>query len=129
MRKAFDAVADGIQKAAEQLNPGVKGWEIYAVASQQIVESGYPEYQNALGHQVGKEDHDGGTILGPRWPRYGQTPFCRVEAGNVFTLEPSITAVGDSGCLGLEEMVLVTDTGCQWLSEPQRTLPCLGREA
>jgi Xaa-Pro aminopeptidase len=63
--------------------------------------------------------------LGPTWERYGKTPFRRAEPGNVFTLEPSIEDAGGCGCLGIEEMVVVTETGCRWLSDRQMTLPCL----
>ena len=47
-----------------------------------------------------------------------------MEAGNVFTLEPSVL-VKDFGLIALEEDVLVTDSGCEFLSRPQRTLPVL----
>lgn len=127
VRAAFDAVAEGIRKAADFIQPGVKGWEVDAVARKAIVDAGFPEYEHALGHQVGRSAHDGGTILGPQWPRYGETSSRSVEVGNVFTLEPSILKVGTTGCIGLEEMVLVAPDGCQWLSQPQTTLPCLGR--
>jgi Xaa-Pro aminopeptidase len=90
-----------------------------------ITSAGYPEYGHALGHHVGRTCHDGAGLLGPRWERYGQTPFRKVEPGNVFTLEPSIEDAGGAGCLGIEEMVLVTDTGCQWLSHRQLTLPLI----
>ncbi len=61
------------------------------------------------------------TLLGPRWDRYGQTPNGIVEAGNVFTLELGV-AVPDRGYVGLEEDVLVTDDGIEWLSTPQREI-------
>lgn len=124
--KAFDAVAEGIASSAEALRPGVEGWEVDAVARRCIVEAGYPEYGHALGHHVGRNAHDGAGILGPRWDRYGATPHRKVEPGNVFTLEPSILDAGGRGCLGIEEMVLVTDSGCRWLSHRQTSLPCLG---
>ena len=98
------------------------------MARKVVVDAGYPEYGHALGHQVGRTAHDGGTILGPQWPRYGQTPFHKLEAENVFTLEPSIIQGADCGVIGLEEMVLVTSDGCEWLSHPQTTLPLLGSE-
>ena len=76
---------------------------------------------HALGHQLGRSAHDGGTTLAPRWDRYGSAPFGIVEAGNVFTLEYG-TAVPGRGYIGLEEDVLVTDDGIEWLSTPQREL-------
>jgi Xaa-Pro aminopeptidase len=124
VQRVFDAVAGAIRAAAEVLRPGVEGWQVDAAARQTFVDAGYDEYQHATGHQVGRSAHDGGTILGPRWERYGRTPHYKVEAGNVFTLELGGDA-DDRGYLGLEEMVLVTDDGCEFISTPQTTLPLL----
>ena len=124
-QKAFDAVVNGITAGAAALKPGVEGWQVDAAARGVIAAAGYPEYGHALGHHVGRTAHDGAGLLGPRWERYGLTPFRKVEPGNVFTLEPSIENAGGAGCLGIEEMVVVTSTGCEWLSHRQTMLPCL----
>ena len=69
---------------------------------------------HALGHQLGRSAHDGGTTLAPRWDRYGAAPLGLVEEGNVFT---SSTDDGPRPRLiGLEEDVVVTPTasnGCR----------------
>ena len=101
--------------------PGAAGWEVDAAARESLVAAGYPEPMHALGHQLGRSAHDGGTTLAPRWDRYGAAPFGLVEAGNVFTLEYG-TAVPGRGYIGLEEDVLVTADGIEWLSTPQREL-------
>jgi Xaa-Pro aminopeptidase len=85
---------------------------------------GYPEYMHALGHQVGRMAHDGGGLLAPRWERYGRTPFLPVEEGQVYTLELGVMVEG-RGYLGLEEMVLVTPDGVEWLTARQLDLPLL----
>jgi Xaa-Pro aminopeptidase len=123
--RAFHTVADSVRAAADALRPGVAGWEVDAAGRRVVVEAGYPEYPHALGHHVGRSAHDGAGILGPRWERYGRSPLSRIEAGNVLTLEPSIEDVAGRGCLGLEEMVSVTETGCQWLSDRQLALSIL----
>lgn len=125
--RAFAAVVDGISVAADLLKPGVEGWQVDLAARNVITSAGFSEYGHALGHHVGRTAHDGGGLLGPRWERYGKTPFRQAEPGNVFTLEPSIEDAGGCGCLGIEEMVVVTETGCRWLSDRQTTLPCLGK--
>lgn len=122
VRRAFETVAEAIRAAAAALDPGVEGWIVDAAARQVVIEAGYPEYLHGTGHQVGRHVHDGGAVLAPRWERYGKTPFRRVEAGNVFTLELGIENVDGRGYLGLEEMVLVTDSGCEFLSPPQKEL-------
>jgi Xaa-Pro aminopeptidase len=122
---AFSTVVEAIRKAADALAPGVQGWEIDAIARETLTEAGYDEYQHALGHQVGRAAHDGGgATLAPRWERYNETPFRKVEKDSVFTLEPSIV-LPEHGLIALEEMVLVTDDGCEFLSKPQTELPVL----
>lgn len=125
--RAFDAVTRAIRDAAARLRPGVPGWEVDQVARTSIVASGYDEYLHATGHQVGRMAHDGGGILGPRWERYGATPTLPVEEGQVFTLELGVTVPG-RGYLGLEDMVVVTATGCEFLSVPQATVWTLPAE-
>jgi Xaa-Pro dipeptidase len=126
VQRAFDAVVSAITAAASVMKPGVAGREVDAAARSSLVGAGYPEYQHATGHQVGRAAHDGGGILGPKWERYGQTPDYPLQPGQVFTIEPSIENVeGERGCLGLEEMVVVTDDGIEWLSKRQMTLPLL----
>lgn len=118
LQKAFAAVRQALTAGFEALKPGVMGWEVDAAARKTIVEAGYPEYQHAFGHHVGRAAHDGATVLGPRWERYGQTPYGVVEAGNVFAIELGVE-LEDYGYIGQEENVLVTTKGAEWLSEPQ----------
>lgn len=117
---AFHAVAKTIQEAAKILRPGIAGWEVDALAREVITSEGYPEYQHGLGHQVGRAVHDGGTGLLPRWERYGETPYGIVEENQVYTIELGVQS--DAGYIGLEEDVLVTKDGIEWLAPPQKEL-------
>lgn len=117
---AFNAVAKTIQEAAKILRPGIAGWEVDSLAREVITSEGYPEYQHGLGHQVGRAVHDGGTGLLPRWERYGETPYGIVEENQVYTIELGVQT--DAGYIGLEEDVLVTRNGVEWLAPPQREL-------
>ncbi len=121
---AFATVRDAIARAAEFLRPGVRGVDVDAVARAHVTAQGYPPYGHALGHQIGRFAHDGGTLLGPAWERYGDAPHRHVEAGNVFTLELHVPT-SHHGPVSLEEDVLVTETGCEFLSTPQRALRCV----
>jgi Xaa-Pro aminopeptidase len=128
VRRALDAVSGAITAGAGALRSGVEGWTVDDVGRRHIVGCGYPEYPHSLGHQVGRVAHDGGTLLGPRWERYGRTPFLKVEPGQVFTLELGVLVEG-RGYLGLEEMVRVTEDGCAWMTERQLALPLLAAPA
>jgi len=120
IQRAFDAVLLAVERSAAALRPGVLGWQVDQVARDTLAEHGYPEYMHALGHQVGRMAHDGGASLGPRWPRYGDRPFVPVEKDGVFTIEPGTAT--PAGTVQIEENVIVTADGCEFLSSLQREL-------
>jgi Xaa-Pro aminopeptidase len=120
VKRAFEVAVNALQAGAQALRPGVHGHEVDSAARRVIVDAGYPEFKHALGHGLGRAVHDGGTMLGPRWPCYGGTTDRVVEAGNVFTLELGVPT--ESGIIGVEEDVLVTSEGCEFLSSFPREL-------
>lgn len=126
--KALKAVTGAISTGAVALRPGVEGWQVDAAAREFILAAGYPEYKHALGHQVGRLAHDGGGILGPRWERYGRTPYLPVMEDQVYTLELGVMVPGH-GYLGLEEMVCVRGSGLEWMRPRQMEMPLLNVNA
>lgn len=121
VEKGFNVIRDSIQMVADAIKPGVKGVEMDDIARNYIVSNGYEEYPHGLGHQVGRQVHDGGAGLFPRWERYGNTPFMQLEESQVFTIEPRLTVKG-YGTSTLEEEVVLTKDGCKFLSKPQKKL-------
>lgn len=79
-------------------------------------------WQSAL--IISRTAHDGATVLGPRWERYGASVDGVIEAGNVFAIELGVHAPG-RGYIGCEENVLVTHQGAEYLSAPQTELWCI----
>jgi len=121
VEKGFNVIRDSIQMVADAIKPGVKGVEMDDIARNYILAQGYEEYPHGLGHQVGRQVHDGGAGLFPRWERYGNTPFMALEESQVFTIEPRLTVKG-YGTSTLEEEVVLTKNGCKYLSQPQKKL-------
>lgn len=122
---AWDAIWASMDAGAAVLRPGAQGHEVDAAARASLVAAGYEEPMHALGHQLGRAVHDGGTLLAPLWDRYGDSPRGPVEEGQVYTLEYGAPVPG-RGYIGLEEDVLVTADGVEWLSTPQRELWLVG---
>jgi len=121
VQRAFDAARMALLAGFDALRSGVEGWQVDQAARHALVNAGYPEYQFAFGHHLGRVAHDGSTVLGPRWERYGDSPYGQIEAGNVFAIELGVELPGH-GYVGLEENVVITEDGAEWLSEPQTEL-------
>ncbi|HZW39484.1 MAG TPA: M24 family metallopeptidase [Ignavibacteriaceae bacterium] len=121
VKKGFNIIKDAIRMSAAKLKPGMTGCEIDDIARNYITENGYEEYPHGLGHQVGRQVHDGGAGLFPRWERYGNAPFMKLEKNQIFTIEPRLPVAG-YGTSTLEEMVYLTEDGCEFISTPQEEL-------
>lgn len=119
--RGFETIRDAIRLSGEVVAPGKAGHEIDAVARGHIVDAGYEEYQHALGHQVGTTAHDGAGLLSPTWERYGERSHLPLEQGQIYTLEPRLP-IADHGIATMEELVVVTADGCEYLTEPQTEL-------
>jgi Xaa-Pro aminopeptidase len=119
--KGFRTILGAVEGSKAAMKPGVEGRAIDAVARSIIVGAGYAEFPHALGHQVGRFAHDGTALLGPAWEKYAQKPFRKLEEGMVFTIEPRLTVPG-RGVVTIEEMVVVTRDGAEWLGRPQKEI-------
>ena len=121
VQRGFITIRTAIEKSREAMKPGVTGNSIDVISREIVTDSGYPEYQHALGHQLGRVAHDGGALLGPLWEKYGDSPNQKLEVGQVFTIEPGL-AVPRYGYVSMEEDVVITDQGTEYIGEPQREI-------
>ena len=121
VKSAFDSVRGAIQASLALMNPGATGLEVDTAARNFLLERGYEDFPHATGHHLGRLAHDGGGLLGPLWEKYGRLPYELLEPGQVYTVEPSAFVPG-VGRFGLEEDVLVTENGPEYLSTPQTEL-------
>jgi len=121
IQRGFITLRTAVEKSREAMQVGVTGNSIDTISREIITDSGYPEYPYALGHQLGRVAHDGGALLGPLWEKYGDSPNQKLEVGQVYTIEPGL-AIPGYGYLGLEEDVIMTAKGAEYIGEPQREI-------
>jgi len=87
-----------------------------------IEEAGYPTIRHSTGHQVGRETHDGGTILGPRRTPPRPAVEGTVQVGEIYAIEPTVIQDDGLPCILVEENVLITEQGAKVLSKRQLEL-------
>ena len=121
VQRGFDVIVKAIKMATAAMIPGVTGNTVDAIARGIVTGAGYSEYMYGTGHHIGRTTHDGAGILGPAWERYGETPHYPLEVGHVYTVEPGLEVPG-YGYIGIEEDVVVTESGVEFLSTLQTSL-------
>ena len=121
VQRGFITIRTAIEKSREAMKAGVTGNSIDTISREIVIDSGYPEFPHGLGHQLGRVAHDGGAMLGPLWEKYGDSPNQRLEVGQIYTIEPSLP-VRNFGHIGLEEDVVITEKGAEYIGEPQREI-------
>jgi Xaa-Pro aminopeptidase len=107
-QRIYKIIKDAQGKAIEAVRPGVKISQIDRAARSYIEKCGYGKYfGHSLGHGVGLEVHEE--------PSISAKNHLPLKEGMVFTIEPGIYLPQKFG-IRLEDMVLVTQRGCEVLS-------------
>ena len=111
-REVYGIVLEANRKAIRAIRPGRACAEIDAVARQHIAAAGYGKcFGHSLGHSLGLEVHES--------PSFAPTCETVLRPGMVLTVEPGIYFPGRFG-IRIEDIILVTPTGCDVLSETER---------
>lgn len=124
MQRAFRTVREATDHAIALLKPGAVGTDVDRAARQYVLDHGYPNIFHSVGHEVGRDVHDGGVRLGPNPDGARADVMGRVESGMVFAVEPTILYEEGPAIIS-EDDYLVTDNGAVLLGEPQRELVLL----
>ncbi|MDR7483502.1 MAG: Xaa-Pro peptidase family protein [Armatimonadota bacterium] len=113
-REIYALVLAAQEAALAALRPGMTGRDADAVARERIVAAGYGEaFGHGLGHGVGLAVHEG--------PRLSPRDDAVLPPGAVVTVEPGVYVTGWGGCR-IEDLVVLTDRGCEVLTQAPKAL-------
>ena len=111
-------VAEAQRDGLAAVRASAAGKDVDAASRTAIAEAGKAEYYgHGLGHGVGLEVHEAPTL------RPESTDVLAV--GNVVSVEPGLYVPGVGGCR-IEDLVVVTETGCEVLTAFTKDLLVVG---
>jgi len=116
-----EVVFAALEAARAAAGPGVTGGALYDAAAEVVERAGYPTQRTrkpgerlmhgfyfALGHGVGLEVHEP--------PRLGLGSTEPLVAGDVIAIEPGIEGLERIGGVRYEDLLLITEDGCETLT-------------
>lgn len=114
MRRVYDTVLEAQMTGIATFRAGVPGAAVHNAAAKVIADAGYgPYFGHGFGHSLGLEIHEE-----PRASVGNEAP---IPCGAVVTAEPGIYLPGKFG-VRIEDMVLVTEAGCENLTRAPKDL-------
>jgi Xaa-Pro aminopeptidase len=113
-RRIYDAVLASQLEAIHAVRPGVKVGQVDGAARKTLQKKGLAKYfTHSTGHGVGLEIHEA--------PRVAKGQQEVLRPGMVITIEPAVYLPGQWG-VRIEDMVVVTEQGCDVLTPTQKEL-------
>jgi Xaa-Pro aminopeptidase len=114
-------VLESLEAARSAAGPGITGQALYELAAEVIERAGHPTQRTrepgqrlthgfyfSLGHGVGLEVHEP--------PLLGLAGTDPLLAGDVIAIEPGVEGVDGIGGVRFEDLLLITDEGCETLT-------------
>ncbi|MEO4043352.1 Xaa-Pro peptidase family protein [Hoeflea sp. CAU 1731] len=110
----YTALKNGVDHAYDIIRPGLKASDLFEKVMDAVRKSGLPEYKrNHVGHGIGIDGYD--------LPNIAPSSSDVLQAGMVICVETPYYEFGLGG-LQVEDMIHVTDDGCESLMEFDREL-------
>lgn len=126
IQRYWNIASEGSRRAFEAMEPGVTGLEVDRVQRDWMRENGSMNVLWNTGHPVGYVAHDIGPSMGGaqegRDP--SETAYRELRSGNVFAYDGFYKWEIDGGTktISVEEMAVITDSGAEYLADPQEEL-------
>lgn len=109
----YNTVSEAEQRAIAEVRPGVRAHEVDAIARDLITAAGHGNhFGHGTDHGIGMDLHEAPFL---RWTTPGGTSI-PLETGMISSVEPGSYIEGWGG-VRIEDLVLVTDDGCEILPQ------------
>ena len=117
LRRMHDVVRESQLAGLAAVRAGVTAGDVDRTCRDIIIDAGFgTEFIHSTGHGVGLQIHE------QPWVRTGMSE--PLQTGEVVTVEPGVYREGLGG-VRIEDLVVVTDTGCDILTETSKDISCL----
>lgn len=108
-REVYEVVKEAQQRGIEAARPGARMSDVDFACRNYIEEKGYgPYFTHRTGHSIGMEDHE-----------YGDVSSINndvIQVGQCFSIEPGIYLMEEGIGVRIEDLVLITEDGCEVLN-------------
>ncbi|OUP50458.1 M24 family metallopeptidase [Lachnoclostridium sp. An181] len=108
-REVYEVVKEAQRRGIEAAKPGNRMCDVDLACRNYITEKGYGEYfTHRTGHSIGMEDHEYGDV--------SSVNEDIIQVGQVFSIEPGIYLMDEGIGVRIEDLVLITEDGCEVLN-------------
>ncbi len=114
-REIYEIVKEANRRGIEMAKPGVRMCDVDAACRDYIESKGFGKYfTHRTGHSIGLETHEQGDVS------LANTDI--IEVGQCFSVEPGIYIAEESIGVRIEDLVLITEDGCEVLNKVTKDL-------
>lgn len=114
-REVYEVVKEAQRRGIEAAKPGNRMCDVDLACRNYITEKGFGEYfTHRTGHSIGMEDHEYGDV--------SSVNTDIIKPGQCFSIEPGIYLMDEGIGVRIEDIVLITEDGCETLNNYTKDL-------
>lgn len=114
-REVYEVVKEAQLRGVAAAKPGNRMCDVDAACRDYITEKGYGEYfTHRTGHSIGMEDHEAGDVSAAN--------TAIIKPGQCFSIEPGVYLKEEGIGVRIEDIVLITEDGCETLNNYPKDL-------
>ena len=114
-KEIYDIVVEANMRGIAAAKPGNRMCDVDAACRDYITEKGFgPYFTHRTGHSIGLEDHEFGDV--------SSVNEDIIKPGQCFSVEPGIYLPDEGIGVRIEDLVIITEDGCEVLNDYTKDL-------